>query len=167
MKTLGEGKFLRLVRRGRWEYCERTNATGIVCMVAVTKAGELILVEQRRAPVRRRVVELPAGLSGDVKGDTLRRAANRELFEETGYRARRLEHLGDMPPSAGLSNEIVTMYRATGLKKVGEGGGDETESIKVHLVPLDEVPAWLERKVRRGALVDAKVYAGLWFATCR
>ena len=161
---LGEGRYVRLVKRGRWEYAERTNASGIVAVLAVTAEDEILLVEQRRVPVGRRVIELPAGLAGDVKGDTLKRAARRELLEETGYRARRMEALVDMTPSAGLVTEIVTLFRATGLTKTGDGGGDATERITVHNVPLGKVAKWLDSRIRRGALVDPKVYAGLYFA---
>jgi len=165
MRTLGEGRFLRLLRRGRWEFVERTNAHAVVAMLAITKGNEILIVEQYRPAVRRRVIELPAGLVGDVDGDTdLVRAARRELVEETGFRARALERLVELPSSAGLTSETTVLYRCTGLRRVGEGGGDETENITVHAVPLDRAAAWLARRVRRGALVDAKVYAGLYHA---
>ena len=165
MKTLAEGKYLRLLQRGRWEFVERVNASSVVAMLAVTKENEILLVEQYRPAVRRRVIELPAGLVGDVDGDhDERRAATRELLEETGYRAHRVEPLVAIPSSAGLTDETTILYRCTGLRRVGEGGGDETENIKVHVLPLAEVGAWLSRRIRRGAHVDAKVFAGLYHA---
>jgi ADP-ribose pyrophosphatase len=165
MKVIGEGVYLRLLKKGRWEFVERVNATSVVAMLAVTKEREIVLVEQYRLPVRRRVIELPAGLVGDVDGDSdQRRAARRELLEETGYRAHRVEPIVALPSSAGLTTETTVLYRCTGLRRVGEGGGDETEKITVHVLPLDTVRAWLDRRVRRGALVDAKVYAGLYHA---
>lgn len=162
-KVLGKGKYLRLVREGRWEYVERVNTTGIVAIVGVTRGKELLLVEQERPAVKARVVELPAGLAGDLGAETLETAAQRELEEETGFTARRFERLGDFTSSAGLCTEIVTFFRARGLKRVGEGGGDASEDIDVHLVPLDRVAAWLKRKAR-DAIIDEKVYSGLWFA---
>jgi hypothetical protein len=74
-----------------------------------------------------------------------------------------LELLTEGPPSAGLSTEIVTFFRARGLKKVSEGGGDGSENIQVHAVPLVELDAWIKTKRKEGCLVDYKVYAALYF----
>jgi len=165
VSTLGKGKYLRLVKRGVWEYVERVNATGVVAMVAVTDDGEMLLIDQVRPAVGKRVIEIPAGLSGDTGAeDSLLAAAKRELLEETGYAARRWSFLGHTVPSAGLTSEVVSFYRASGLRKVAAGGGDENEDIAIHLVPLQDVDAWLRRQVRRGAIIAMKVYAGLHFA---
>jgi len=67
------------------------------------------------------------------------------------------------PTSAGLTSELIRLVQATGLRKVGEATGDGEEKITVHLVKVPEVRAWLSERVRRGMLVDPKVYAGLWF----
>lgn len=166
-EVLAEGKFTRLVREGGWEFVERTNVSGIVIIIALTEAGELLLVEQHRPPVGARVVELPAGLAGDIAGqenEALATAAERELLEETGYAARNLQLLTEGPLSAGLTTEIVTVFGARGAVKVGAGGGDHTEDIAVFPVPLANVPAWLEARVASGSMVDPKVYAALWFA---
>jgi ADP-ribose pyrophosphatase len=163
-EILGEGRFLRLVRRGRWEYCERRNVTGIVVIVATTPARELVLVEQERPAVRARVLELPAGLAGDEGEESLEAAARRELLEETGFLAERWERLVDATPSPGLCSEVVTFFRASGLSRTGPGGGDPTERIVVHLVPLADAAAWLRARTGPGLLVDEKVYAGLHFA---
>lgn len=166
-RVLGEGGFLRLVERDGWELVERTDAHDVVVIVAVTPAGELLLVEQWREPVRNRVVELPAGLAGDEEEgpEPLEEAAVRELLEETGYRAESWERLSLGPPSAGLSSEVVTFLRAREIRRVGEGGGVGGEEIQLHRVPLEEVPGWLEARAAEGRLVDPKVWAGLWFAT--
>jgi ADP-ribose pyrophosphatase len=164
---LHEGRFLRLMKRGRWEYVERLKATGVVVILAITGAGSLVLTEQYRIPVNQRVIELPAGLAGDGPGDeleTLAAAARRELLEETGYEAKEMIALTAGPPSAGLATEIVTILRATGLRRVAAGGGEGDEQIQVHEVPLDQVAGWLQRKLAGGLLVDPKVYAGLYFA---
>jgi ADP-ribose pyrophosphatase len=166
-EVLGQGRFLRLLRRDGWELVERSNAHGVVVIVAVTHDGNLILIEQHRIPVGKPVIELPAGLAGDdvgAEGEALATAAARELTEETGYEAERMEWLTAGPSSAGMTSEILTIFRATGVRRVSKGGGVEGESITTHEVPLAQVPAWLARAERRGALVDPKVYAALWFS---
>jgi ADP-ribose pyrophosphatase len=160
------GRFLGMQEHNHWEYAYRTNASGVVVLVPVTDAGELVLVEQYRIPVRSRVMELPAGLSGDT-GDTdeaLETAAQRELFEETGYRAGFFEELLTCPSTPGMSNEIVTIFYAGGLERIGPGGGNHDEDITVHLVPLDSATQWLAERMKEGILVDPKIYAGLFWA---
>ncbi|MES1924740.1 NUDIX hydrolase [Salinisphaera sp. T31B1] len=164
--TLHEGEFLRLKRVGTWEYAERVNARCAVVIVAVTDAGELLLVEQPRQPVGANVLELPAGLVGDIDGaedEEMAVAAARELEEETGYRAGRLEFLAGGPPSAGLANEAAYFYRAFDLQRIDAGGGDDSEQITPHAVPLDGIEAWLAARAGEGVLVDPKIYAGLYF----
>jgi ADP-ribose pyrophosphatase len=58
---------------------------------------------------------------------------------------------------------MVTMVRAFDLKKIGPGGGDESEGIIVHQVPLKSVRTWLKSKEKKGFLIEPKVYAGLYF----
>jgi ADP-ribose pyrophosphatase len=167
VEVLGEGRFLRLVRRRGWELTERRGVRGIVVIVAVTPAGELLLVEQHREAVAGTVIELPAGLAGDERdhaGESLAAAAARELSEETGWEAASWQRLTAGPPTAGLSTEVVTLMRAHGLVRRGAGGGSGDERITVHAVPLPEVPAWLREREAAGTLVDPKVWAGLWFA---
>lgn len=162
---LGEGRFLRLLRRGRWEYVERANATGVVAVVALTGGGEIVLVEQERPVLERRVIEIPAGLAGDVESeDTLEQAAARELMEETGFAAAEWRRVVDAPPSAGLTNELITFFLATGAYRVAEGGGEGSERITVHVVPLAGVGAWMREREAGGALIDMKLLAGLHIA---
>jgi ADP-ribose pyrophosphatase len=165
-RVVWQGRYLRAVVRGRWEYVERRGITGIVGIVPVTDDGRLVLVEQVRPPVDARVIELPAGPVGDEAGredEPLARAARRELLEETGYEAAALRRLFEAAPSAGLSGESITFFLATGLRKVAPGGGDASEEITVHEVPLAGVVEWLEARRRAGAVIDAKIYAGLLF----
>jgi ADP-ribose pyrophosphatase len=167
-QVVAQGKFVRLIKRGRWEYASRTKVTGIVGIIAVTGDGKLILVEQDRPAVQKRVIEIPAGLAGDEEGqetEELAAAAKRELLEETGYEAARMEYLCEGPPSAGISDEVITLFRATGLKRTGKAGGVGGEDITVHEVALAEVPAWLAKRAKEGLTVDLKVYAGLYFAS--
>ncbi len=164
--ALHTGKFLALVREGHWEYADRTNATGAAIIVALTDERKLLLVEQYRIPVHARTIELPAGIIGDEPGsgnEDHTEAARRELEEETGYRAERMDSLTRGPASSGLTSETVTLLLATKLRRVGVGGGVAHEDITVHEVPLNEVHSWLDAKAKGGVLVDPKVYAGLYF----
>ena len=168
-QVLLESKHLRFVRRGTWEYVERRNVCGIVAIVPVTRAGEIVLVEQYRIPVDARVIEVPAGLADVVDGrdEPLEDAARRELLEETGYHAPQLQYLFTGPPSAGLSSEIVTFFYAPDVEQVGSGGGDANENIQVHTIPLATVDDWLQQQAASGKLIDPKIYTGLYAARRR
>ena len=166
LKVISSGKHVRFVSRDGWEYVERHKVTGIVGIVAVTPQKKIILVEQYRAPLGRNCIELPAGLAGDIPGEekeALATAAQRELVEETGYEAAEMLPLGDGAVSAGITNEVISLFEARGLKKTNQGGGDGTENITVHEIPLAEVRSWLERRRKEGAIPDWKVYAALYF----
>ncbi|HEX2657807.1 MAG TPA: NUDIX hydrolase [Polyangia bacterium] len=165
-KILGRGRYVELVEENGWEFVRRHASTGVVVILAVTSEGGLVLVEQPRRPIHGYSIELPAGLVGDVAGsedESLQIAAERELEEETGYRATRWTKLLEAPSTAGLSSEIITIFRASGLEKVGDGGGDASEEITVHVIPIGEVPAFLAGKLAAGVAVDPKVFAGLYF----
>ena len=164
---LAEGKYIRLVREGRWEYVERVIApSGAVQLVALTANDEIILVQQHRPPIGAQVIELPAGLiDGDGGPDeTARQTAIRELEEEAGYRPGHVELLHRGPPSPGMSNEFNAFYLATELEQVHAGGGVEGEDIRVHVVGIASADDWLAAQQQAGLLVDPKVFAGLYFA---
>jgi ADP-ribose pyrophosphatase len=162
-KVLAEGRYLRMISEDGWEYAERSRGLEAAAIIAVTPNGELILTEQYRVPLKRQIIDLPAGLVGDDQaGEEIVAAAKRELEEETGYRAARMKKVFSGPPSAGLSNEIVNLLIASGVKKVGDGGGVSGESITVHLVPVEKVLAWCRRFERRtGGLTSPNVIAAL------
>jgi ADP-ribose pyrophosphatase len=164
IKTLHEGQWLRLQARGHWEYAERTNAGGLaVIILAVTPERKILFVEQFRIPVDARTIEMPAGLVGDIDaGESLELAAERELLEETGWQAATVEVLMTGPTSAGMTSERIAFVRATGLTRVHAGGGDASEDIVVHEIPLDEAPRWLAQKMAEGFAMDPKLWAGLW-----
>ena len=116
--------------------------------------------------MQKQVIELPAGLAGDVVGEeaeSLATAAARELVEETGYEAREIRLLTEGPSSAGLTDEMITFFLMTGLTKVSDGGGDASENILVHSVPLTDLPDWLEERRRAGWALDPKIYVGLFW----
>jgi len=171
VEVMAEGRFLRMVKRGRWEYVDRHNTSGAVAVVAVTDAGELLLIEQHRVPVGRACIELPAGLAGDGedRGEAYELAARRELEEETGYRAVEMRHLYQVCTSPGLTSETIDLFQADGLTRVGEGGGSpgEGEDITVHRVPLADADRWVAARAAAGDAVDVKVYLGIALARGR
>lgn len=163
-QTLYQGDWLRLVRIGKWESCERTHGQGMaVIVIAVTPDDDVLFVEQFRVPLGARTIEMPAGLVGDDHAaDTLEAAARRELIEETGWEPDSVEVLLVGPTSSGMSNERIAFVRASNLRKVGPGGGVDSEDITVHAVPRADAPAWLMRKYAEGYELDLKLWAGLW-----
>ena len=162
-EVMWAGKFIRAIRRGKWEYASRTNNIGAVVVLA-EHDGKVILVEQPRVPLGKRSLELPAGLVGDQDPDaTVEATAVKELEEETGFTAERVERLGEFYASPGMVSEGFTLVRATGLRKIGEGGGDENEDIRVHLVPRSEIPAFVEQKRSEGCAIDVKLLLFLDF----
>ena len=162
-RTVYEGAYLRMRVKGNWEYAERTKGGSAVIIIARTPEDRMLFVEQFRVPLGKPTIEMPAGLVGDQDpDDSFELAARRELLEETGWRADKVEVLMVGPSSAGMSNELIAFARATGLTRVHAGGGDETEDITVHEVPVAEVPRWLAGKIAEGYDMDPKLWAGLW-----
>ncbi|WP_045770891.1 NUDIX hydrolase [Xanthomonas albilineans] len=159
-----EGKYQRMVVRGTWEYSERVHAGGLAAIIiAVTPDDEVLFVEQFRVPLQTRTIEMPAGLVGDIDaGESIEVSAVRELEEETGWTAAHAEVLMIGPTSSGASSEKIAFVRATGLRKVGDGGGDANEDITVHTVPRMRAAAWLVQKMDEGYALDPKLWAGLW-----
>jgi len=157
LQTVWQGKYISALKRGRWEFVSRTGSTNAVVILAEHE-DKVILIEQYRVPVGRRCVELPAGLVGDEdKHATVEGTAVKELEEETGFTADRIERLGEFQSSPGMVAESFTLVRAHGVRKVGEGGGTEHEDITVHLVPRAEIPAFVEQRRAAGCAVDVKL----------
>ena len=157
IETMWQGKFITAYREGRWEYVGRARSIHAAVIVAIDQ-GHVLLVEQYRVPLKAQCIELPAGLVGDeTAGEAIETAAARELEEETGYRAERLESLGRFASSPGMVSETFTLVRAHGLTKVSDGGGDGTENIIVHRVPLDQVGNFVDQKRAEGAVIDVKM----------
>lgn len=166
-ETLAKGRFLGLYAENGWEFAARPEGTGVVGVLPVNATGELILISQFRPPVGRLVIEIPAGIVGDQSDnpdESPEHAGRRELLEETGYEASHMTRLGITPSSAGLTNEIVHLFLATGLTRRHDGGGVDDESITVHHVPRTNLTEWFARHESDGALVDFKILASLWLA---
>ena len=158
-----EGKFVRLLKRDKWEYASRTRNIGAVVVIAEYE-GKIILVDQPRVGPDCRCVELPAGLVGDEDPDiSVEATAIKELEEETGYTADSVEVLGEFFASPGMLSESFSLVRVHGVRKIGEGGGDEHEDINVHLVARAGIPNFLEQKRAEGFGVDVKLLIFLGF----
>lgn len=166
MKKVAEGKRLVVLENDGWEYVERKKAKEAVAVLAQDANGAVILTEQSRKPVNASVIDFPAGLVGDEDdNDDPAETAKREIEEETGYECSSVILLAKGPTSPGITSEIVSFYRAEGVKKKGKGGGVDGESITVHVVPLADLPSWLDARSREGKMIDTKVWAGLYFLT--
>jgi ADP-ribose pyrophosphatase len=151
------GQFVQAKRRGRWEYAGRTRGIRAAVILAVD-AGEVILVEQYRVPIGKYCLEMPAGLIGDdQEGEGALDSAQRELEEETGYRAAQWEDLGEFWSSPGMVTESYTLLKATGLTRVGDGGGTAHEDIIVHRVPLARVAQVIAEHRAKGHAIDSKL----------
>ena len=179
----------RILYRGRhldflctitgWEYVARRTRSQGVLIVAFTEEKRLILIEQLRPPLSAKTIELPAGVID--RGETPRRAALRELEEETGYRARSVKPVFGGSTSPGVTDDQNTICFATGLKRIDDphhdrqfpdgvrkhrclrGAEGENENLIVWEVPIQLVPRWLNRRKNRGNIIDLRICAGLYF----
>jgi len=151
-------KWLRLVKKDGWEYCERAASKGVAVMIPVTSNLELILIEQFRPALGAAVLEIPAGLVGDLDvNEEEEAAAKRELLEETGFESPSWRKLFTGPSSPGMSNELLTFWLAQDCVKKQEPVYDPSERITaVHVVPIQDVPKFISQKqlhyVRESAL---------------
>ena len=154
------GHFLR-VEVQRWSKPDRRREVvrhpGAVAVVAM--AGEdVVLVRQFREPLRRSLLEIPAGVR-DIEGEAPEETARREVLEETGYRTSGLEPLGRIHSAPGYTEEVVELFWG----RAEEGEGPQEEGLEVVTVPFsDAVDACL-----RGEITDAKSVAGLLLAERR
>ncbi len=134
---------------------------GAVVMVPVDEqTGEVVFVRQYRAPLDRELLEIPAG-KRDVKGEPPETTAARELVEETGLEAGRLDLVGHFFNSPGFSDEESWCFLARDLRKVPDARhGIEEEYMTVERHPLSSVG----ELIRSGEITDVKTIAGLYFA---
>lgn len=164
-----QGRFIEVCtvpwrENGQWEYVRRRGEMEAAVILALTDKREIVLVEQYRAPLDRRCLELPAGLIGDTApGEDPLATAKRELLEETGFRAADWQPLGSFASAPGLVGSIYRFFRATGLERVAKGGGIEGEDITPHVVPLATLPTFVEEARGRGVVIDTRIGFGLHF----
>lgn len=156
-KVMWQGKFITAKTRGKWEYVGRARGIKAAVILAI-EDGHVLLVEQYRVPLGTNCIELPAGLIGDHDaGEDALTSAARELEEETGYRAAKMELVGEFFSSPGMVSESFSLVRAIGLTKVGAGGGVDGENITVHRVALSELSAFVAAKRAENCAVDVKL----------
>ena len=156
-EIMWQGRFVTAKRRGKWEYVSRARGIKAAVILAV-EDGHVLLVEQWRVPLQRRCLELPAGLVGDeTEGEDVATSAARELEEETGWRADRIEIVGEFASSPGMVSETFTLVTAHWLTKVGDGGGVPGEDIIVHRIALGGVADFIAAKRTEGVAIDVKL----------
>ena len=153
-----QGKFITAKRRGKWEYVGRARGIRAAVILAIDDEDYVLLVEQYRVPLGARCIELPAGLVGDHDArEDVMLAAGRELEEETGYRAARIDVIGEFYSSPGMVSESYTLARASGLTQISRGGGVDGEDITVHRVPLSGLVAFIAERRANGDAIDGKL----------
>jgi ADP-ribose pyrophosphatase len=140
-RTMFEGRVLGLdvdrvrLANGRVSELEVVRHPGAVAIAPITASGEVLLVRQFRYATGDWLLEVPAGKLDP--GEEPRLAASRELEEETGYRARRLEPLGWVWTTPGFSNEVIHLYLARDLEPATQALEDD-EVLTVERLPLPE-----------------------------
>lgn len=127
---------------------------GAVVLVPYQGDGAILMVRQWRVTLAQAILELPAGTRGWQ--EDWQRCAQRELREETGYRAATLTPLGEAWPAPGYSDEVMRFYLASGLQP-DPLPADADEEISLEPRALDE----LLDMVRDGRLRDAKSVVGI------
>jgi ADP-ribose pyrophosphatase len=154
------GRFITAKTRGKWEYVTRSRGIRAAVILAIDDDDHVLLVEQYRVPLGKRCLELPAGLIGDddgAEGEDASAAAARELEEETGHLAERMEVVGEFYSSPGMVSESFTLLRAHGLTRTGPGGGTPGEDITVHRVALSDLADFVAASRSRGLGIDVRL----------
>ncbi len=161
---LYQGKWLEMCKSGEYEFFHRHNKPKAVVVFGITTNNELIAVEQTRVPHACSVLEAPAGLVD--AGETSKEAAIREMLEETGYgKGKIVKIIEDVTTSPGICTESLDVVLMKNLKKISLGGGliNENESIKVHLIPLNNIDKHLKH-LSKYLKLDMKLLASLHYA---
>ena len=143
-------------KSGRVVVREYLSHPGAVVIVPVLDDNRLIFVKQFRYAIKEFTLEFPAGkLEGTDKD--LMTAAERELREETGYKAKTLEKIGAVYPSPSFNTEVLHLFKASGLEK-GIQDLDEDEFINIVILDRDEVTTF----TKSTSIIDAKTLLGIY-----
>lgn len=159
-ETVYRGHFLELKRDvvalpdGKQAGREYVIHPGAVMVIGLLPDGRLVMERQYRYPVRQTMIEFPAGKLDPGEGGLA--CAQRELLEETGYRARRWARAGVMHPVIGYATEVIEIWFADELT-LGERHLDAGEFLDVFTASQDELEAWMHN----GQLTDAKTIVGM------
>ena len=136
---------------------------GAVVVVPLTDAGKVVMVRQFRAAIGSDLLEIPAG-KRDVTGEPPEETARRELVEEVGLQADRLELLARFYNSPGFTDELSWLYLATGLTEVPHDRQEHEEQLmSVEEVPLGDT----QQMIADGRIIDAKSIIGLTLTALR
>lgn len=127
---------------------------GAAAVIPVTDNGTILLVRQYRNALDRETLEIPAG--GIEPGETGLDCVTREIEEETGYTAGRMEHLMTLVTAIGFCDEKIPVYVAFDLKP-SKQNLDEDEFIDVEEFTVEE----LKEMIFDGRIIDAKTIAGV------
>lgn len=162
--TLHVGRILALrldqvvMPGGRTARREVVEHPGAVAILPLHDDASVLMIDQYRHPVGRRLRELPAGLLDTPDEDPVT-TARRELVEEVGYTARDWSVLVDVLTSPGFSDEAVRVFLARGLVEIGRPAGPDDEEADLSVVRLPLIDA--VRQVLAGEIVNAPTVAGL------
>lgn len=166
-----DGQFKQMIRRhfigtngqsDSWDMVKRKTYGRAVCIAAVTSERELILIKIFRIPLQSYILEFPAGLM-DKQGEAEEAAARRELLEETGYEAERLEFLVSGPSNASLLADETALYLGINARFVQPPHLESHEDIKVVKVPIDNLMSYLDEASKKEMKIDIKLPAILPF----
>ncbi len=137
-----------------WDFV--SHRMGAACVLPVRNDGKILMVRQYRNALERVTLEIPAGKRDSVNEDT-GICAQRELEEETGYRAGKIERLLSLKSTVAFCDEMIDVYLATDLEKIGEQHLDDSESIDIEAYDLNE----LMDMCYEGELQDGKTVAAI------
>jgi len=157
-----EGKILNLrvaeilLPNGLEAHCEIVEHNGVVAIIPFVNEGRIVLIKQYRHAIEEEILEIPAGLL--EPGEDIYKCAARELTEETGFKAARLEKLAEFYPAPEFSNQLTYIFKATCLEQVG-AKLDEDEFLEVITMGLDEAI----ELIAEGRIRDSKTIIGLLF----
>jgi ADP-ribose diphosphatase len=154
-KAVGFNVDTILLPNGKTATREYLTHPGAVAVLPILKNGDIVFVKQYRYPIRKVTYEIPAGKLHNKKDNFLKRAIA-ELKEETGYTAKKLEHLIDFWPTPAFSNELLKIYIAVDLK-AGKAMPDEDEFLNVEFLPLEKAM----KMIKSGKIKDSKTIIAL------